>query len=70
MLQSDEARDWETFLGSLAQELDRQTILADIHRATDRPLSKLIGQGPGWRQVQGLLDLLLEDRSYVSGQVW
>jgi hypothetical protein len=70
ILQSDQPRDWETFLGSLAQELDPQPIMANVSHAADRPIHELIGRGSEWRQVRGLLDLLLEGGSYISGRVW
>jgi hypothetical protein len=70
ILRSSEPRDWETFLGSLAQEPQRETIMDRIGRSAEHPLQELIGRGSEWRQVQGLLDLLLEGGSYVSGRVW
>jgi Caspase domain len=70
VLRSAEPRDWETLLGSLAQERERQRLLADLGRLAERPLAELVGHGPEWRQVNGLLDLLLDGGTYVSGEVW
>lgn len=70
ILRSREPRDWETFLGSLAQERNRKSILAMVNRYAAQPLHELVGSGQEWKQVRGLLDLLLEGGVYVSGQVW
>lgn len=72
VLGSRSPRDWETLLGSLAQEpkRERERTLAWLSGRTTRPLKALTGTGPSWRQVNGLLDLLNEGEDYVSGQIW
>ncbi|HEX5763683.1 MAG TPA: hypothetical protein VFY04_11260 [Solirubrobacterales bacterium] len=70
VLASDDPRDWETLLSSLAQEADRQRLLTRVIQMADRPLVELIGREPQWRQARGLLTLLFDGRSYVRGEVW
>lgn len=70
VLRSQEPRDWESFFGGLAQESDPESIMARVNRATTQPLHELIGHGQEWRQVRGLLKLLAEGGTYVSGRVW
>jgi Caspase domain len=70
VLRSEEPRDWETFLGNLAQFGDRHRVVLRVNELSDRPLPELLGSGPEWRQARGLLEVVLVGGVYVSGQVW
>jgi hypothetical protein len=70
ILASQSPRDWETLLGSLAHETDRQPALERMRLLAPLPLKEMMGRGMEWDQSQGLLNLILSDSSYVSGEVW
>ena len=67
---SSNPRDWETLLGNIAKEHDKQSVPASVESIVHERLGNLVGKGPEWRQTRGLLGLIEVGGAYVTGRVW
>jgi hypothetical protein len=70
VLASRQPTDWEMFLASVADDEHRAERFAGVTAIADRPIGDLMGDGPEWEHARSLLDLLIEGRPYVVGEVY